>query len=151
MDLERFGITTGQMRGGELIHNGGWYDASGKKIGWGDMVGDDLRKIASELKEDEKFIVLGEQDSFWNFVRRPGIIGAMADVDTPSEQDPGMNYIREHARWIVIPGKIYCVRKYGGDLGEQKFNGLTFTAIRDSSPVLRGRSAGQEDAAESLD
>ena len=139
MDLARFGIATGQKRsqsGGELIHNGGWYDASGTKIGWGDLAECDLQKAASELKDGEKLIILGEQDSFWNFVKRPGIIGAMADVDTPTEQNPGMDYIKENARWIVVPGKIYNISRYGRELGEQEYNGLKFTRIKDTSSVL---------------
>lgn len=139
MNLERFGITTGQIRshsGGELVHNGGWYDISGAKVGWGDLTEDDLRRISAELREGEKFIVLGEQDSFWKFVRRPGPIGALADVDTATEQNPGLDHVRECARWVVVPGQIYHICPYSSDFGETEFNGLRFITLKDSSSVL---------------
>jgi hypothetical protein len=139
MDLERFGIMIGQMRshcGRELVHNGGWYDADGLKIGWGDLSEADLVKASRELKEGEKFIVLPEGASFWNFVKfNPGPTGVQATAE-PSEQNPGMDYIRAEASWVVLPGRVYRITRYGGELGEQKRNGLKFTAIRDASEVL---------------
>ena len=65
-----FGLYCGQMRGGDakMTHNSGWYNKSGEKLGFGDLSVKDFKKISKELEKDELFIILGESDSFWNFV-----------------------------------------------------------------------------------
>lgn len=100
-----FGLHCGQMRGSSEVHNGGWYNGNGEKIGWGDLSKSDLNKISKGLKPDEVFIVLGEQDSFWKFVTRYGIIGAMCQVK-PDEQEPGVDYVVEHARIAIFPNEV---------------------------------------------
>jgi len=47
MDFEKFGICNGQMRSCDFVHNGGWYNKSGEKIGWGDLSPSDM-KIKTE-------------------------------------------------------------------------------------------------------
>lgn len=105
-----FGLICGQMRVMELVHNGGWYNQHGEKLGWGDLSKDDLNRIKAELEPGEIFVVLPEHASFWNFVTHPGMIGSMSVVK-PDEQAPGVDYIREHCSWIITPGKIYEVNR----------------------------------------
>ena len=55
-----FGLGCGQMsaEGGRVIKNGGWYNRSGEKLGWGDLSVEDLRRISCELEDGELFIIL---------------------------------------------------------------------------------------------
>ncbi len=109
----RFGIRSGQMRCPELVHNGGWYNRAGEKLGWGDLSDADLRRIKEELTEGEMFIVLYEQDAFWNFVNwNPGTIGSMCRTDQTADA-PGSDYIAEKAFLLITPDAIHFVDKYG--------------------------------------
>jgi hypothetical protein len=60
-----FGFQMGQMRSHDLVHNGGWYNGNGERLGWGDLSPKDLQKISEEIPEGESFFILSEQDSFW--------------------------------------------------------------------------------------
>lgn len=103
-DLKGFGLCEEQTRFNKTVHNGGWYNAAGEKIGWGDLSNDDLRRLAAELPEGEIFVVLGEHDSFWPFVTHsPGPTGAQATTSA-GEKAPGLAYLVEHARWFVRRG-----------------------------------------------
>jgi len=107
MQLSRFQISNGQMRTNDFIHNGGWYTRTGEKIGWGDLNPADLERIKESLQEGEMFVILGESDSFWNFVSwndKQGVVD-------PKEQNPGAKYLREKARFVIVPGKIYSLSR----------------------------------------
>lgn len=39
-----FGLKVGAVRGKDLVHNGGWYNGVGEKIGWGDLAVEDIKK-----------------------------------------------------------------------------------------------------------
>lgn len=104
-----FGIACGQMRmrgNGLNGHNAGWYNKHGEKIGWGDLNHKDAVRIAQEIAEDEMFIILGESDSFWHFVQRPGFIGSMAEVDHQSENNPGVEFVGEKAYAVIMKHRI---------------------------------------------
>jgi hypothetical protein len=105
----RFGIYCGQMRWPDYIHNGGWYNGQGQKIGRGDLTIEDMERICRELQPDEAFIILSESDSFWQHVRRPGVIGNLADVDQQTDEEPGIEYIALNAMYIIKPGQMYHV------------------------------------------
>lgn len=109
-----FKIVCGQMRGGpgKITHNSGWYNTDGEKLGWGDLSDSDFKSIQAQLEPGQKFVVLSEQDSFWNFVHTPGIIGSMSGVE-PTEQHPGREYIIEHASFVITPMEFFYVDKYG--------------------------------------
>lgn len=109
-----FGLRCGQMRGGpaKLTHNSGWYNKAGEKLGFGDLSTEDFQRIYAELNDDEMFIVLGERDSFWNFVTRPGLIGSMAEVK-PDVEAPGVDYVAEHCVYVIDRNGIYLVDSYG--------------------------------------
>lgn len=103
-----FGLYCGQMRGNDFVHNGGWYNTQGEKLGWGDLSPADIQRIMSELQEGEFFIVLGETDSFWQFVEKPGIIGSMSQTK-PEVNAPGVDYVLEHCMFVLAPGKFYYI------------------------------------------
>lgn len=108
-----FDLRCGQMRGRDrMTHNSGWYNKAGEKLGWGDLSAKDLRRISREIETGELFIVLGEQDSFWNFVTHYGAIGSMCRTK-PEEQAPGADYVAEKCQFIVARGRICLVDRYG--------------------------------------
>jgi hypothetical protein len=75
MNVKSFELRQGQMRHkGVFFHNSGWYDKNGKKIGWGDLDGNDLNKIKNNISLNEVFIILRERDSFWNFVENQELL-----------------------------------------------------------------------------
>ena len=100
-----FGLFTGQIRSSSVVNNGGWYNNLGEKIGWGDLSKNDLQKISRGLKSDEAFIVLGEHESFWNFVTHYGVIGALCQTK-PEEQNPGLDYVIKYARYAIFSNQI---------------------------------------------
>lgn len=125
-----FGLKCGQMRSDDTIHNGGWYNILGAKLGWGDLSIGDITRIKNELPKDECFIVLSESDSFWKFVRNVAPLGFMCDVDEPSERCPGTEYVLEKAMFLIVPGTVYCCN-YRGD-----------TTIKTSDYCGRTRDSG---------
>lgn len=107
-----FGLRCGQMRSGEMVHNGGWYNKVGEKLGWGDLSGDDFKKIYAELEDDEMFIILHESDSFWNFVTKPGLIGSMAQVK-PDVNAPGVEYVADRCAYVIDKEGMHVVDRDG--------------------------------------
>lgn len=116
--LEGLGFKEGQMRGWgakKIGHNCGWYNREGAKLGWGDLSKEDLDKVAAALPAGELLVVLGEQASFWKFVTRVGVIGDLCEK-TAAEAAPGVDYIAEHALFIVRSGewRTVCDREIAG-------------------------------------
>ena len=124
-----FGIRCGQCRGRDFVHNGGWYNRDGEKLGWGDLAPADFLKISNELEDGELFIILYESDSFWNFVTRLGIIGSMATVK-PDVEAPGVDFVAEKCCYIVAKHRLYYVDRNGYSK-EETFDrdGLQFTVL----------------------
>lgn len=111
---KHFGVRTGQMRCGyesPRTHNGGWYNQAGEKLGWGDLDSNDFRTIQQKLEPGQMFLVLGEHDSFWNFVTRVGIIGSDSTT-TPDVNAPGPEYVAEKAWHIITPEFIRHINDY---------------------------------------
>jgi hypothetical protein len=107
------GCKTGQMRQNEKVHNGGWYNATGEKIGWGDLNQDDIDRIAHRLPKDGVLFILGEQDSFWKFVtHNPGPIGDCC-VTNAQEKNPGIEYVLERAFLVFVRNTAYWSDRYG--------------------------------------
>lgn len=123
--MEAHGCKSGQMRGtGHRIHNGGWYNAAGEKIGWGDLEDDDLQRLADAMPRHGVLFILGEQDSFWRFVTyNPGIIGDMCQT-SPTEKLPGMEYILDKAAFVILPYAWYIVDRWGYSAHSPKENWL---------------------------
>lgn len=101
-----FNLHSGQMRGKGFCHNAGWYNKAGEKLGWGDLSFEDILRISKSISENEVFLILSERDSFWNFVTKPGIIGAMCET-SPDEKSPGIDYVLEKFTYLITKGKIY--------------------------------------------
>lgn len=121
-DLEAIDIREGRMQYSRRVHNGGWYNKAGEKIGWGDLTDEDMKKISETLKDDDIFIILAEQDSFWNFVTyNPGIIGSMCKT-SEDEKKPSLNYLAEKAFYIIRHNEILRVDKWENITERQKID-----------------------------
>lgn len=128
-----FGLRCGQMRTNDFIHNGGWYNAAGEKIGWGDLSPSDFLRITKELVDGETFIILSETDSYWSFVKEvsPMLLAWDNTVD-PTEACPGITYVLNKAMMMLRHGKCYVLidrytRREPGEIFE--LNGIEFEAI----------------------
>jgi hypothetical protein len=108
---ERFSIIQGQIRNKEIVHNGGWYNALGEKLGWGDLDEKDVVTISQELKDNELFVVMPESDSYWKFVT---FEGNKINCD-PKEQNPGIEYLCDHCYLVILPGKFHWVTTFDPD------------------------------------
>jgi len=93
------------------VHNGGWYNKAGEKLGWGDLSVKDMKYICDSLNADELFIILGEQESFWDFVSDLGH-SAQTATTRPEIDAPGVDYVAEHALYILAKGKLHVVAHY---------------------------------------
>lgn len=106
-----FGLREGSCVAYDFVHNGGWYNCRGEKLGWGDLSLGDIRKISEELEEGEFFIILYESDSFWKHVEKisgPASLG-MVKIDKEAEMDPGLEHVIEKAPYAITKGKVYVL------------------------------------------
>lgn len=130
-----FGIYGGQTRSGKtkIIHNGGWYSSSGDKLGWGDLSAEDFQRISSELESDELLIILGEEDSYWNFSEHPDL----------SMEAPGTDYVAERARYVIARNQLWRVEKNLGT-GIFERGGLQFKILESKAvkPLMLLSAAG---------
>jgi len=105
-ELPLFGLRSSHMACSEIVHNGGWYNLAGEKLGWGDLAARDFIRLMAELQGDEAFLVIGEQASFWYFsefeAKRQGTVGLDPTV-------PGLDYVLKHLRWAVLPNVAYFI------------------------------------------
>jgi len=97
-----FNLRCGQMRWNDLVHNGGWYNKKGEKLGWGDISADDLIHLSNTLPEWEEFYILPEGASYYKFVE------AIEKKNDPilTIDAPGMEYVNENCRWVISRGTI---------------------------------------------
>lgn len=109
--LKELELHEGACKALDFVHNGGWYNTLGEKIGWGDLSPDDFARIQEKLEPGEAFVVLPESASFWNFVTRVGMIGQLCEVK-PEEANPGAKYLAEHVRWIIANQGVFCCSDY---------------------------------------
>lgn len=106
-----FGLHCGQLRGGpnKFTHNSGWYNKAGEKLGWGDLSFSDIRRISRKISNEELFIILGECDSFWEFVTyNSGTVGSECATN-PRIEAPGIEYVAEKCRYIIAKSRLYCI------------------------------------------
>lgn len=139
--MEAHGCKSSQMRGTpHRVHNGGWYNAAGQKIGWGDLDDDDLRRLADEMPTNSVLFILAERDSFWNFVTyNPGIVGDMCET-SPVEKLPGIDYVLEKAMIVIVSKAWYIVDRYGYSfqrncIEEHKLRDLVDSLLYKESPA----------------
>lgn len=111
--LKQLGLFEGQLRFRDFVHNGGWYNKEGEKLGWGDLSPDDIKTIAAKLPPEESFYILSEGDSFWNFVKEIQDWNGAPVVEKkegPREEKPGIDYVKEKAFMVIRGGKLHTVR-----------------------------------------
>ncbi len=130
----QFGLRCGQMRRNDLVHNGGWYNKEGEKLGWGDLSEADLITIRDGLEESDVFIILSEMDSYWNFP-------VQAKQEGTSEA-PGKKYVAEHAKFYITKGTIHSViSPYDSARKHGEVNGIFTYATRKTllTLLLKGK------------
>ncbi len=113
-----FGLRCGQMRTPQITHNSGWYNAVGEKIGWGDLGPEDFLRIMTEIEPGEAFLVLTEQDSFWNFTRYS--TSQRENVSNLDSEAPGVDYVMNHACWVVTHGYVAYIDHRGYSSSESR-------------------------------
>lgn len=124
-----FGLRNGQMHHLQtrLVHNGGWYNNHGEKIGWGDLSDKDFQRISRGLKTGEVFVVLGEVAATWNFTDSAPNKSITVGL---KEESPGIDYVAMHAAYVITRKKMYVVDRYGTlKTRYEKINGLKFKII----------------------
>lgn len=109
--LESMGLKSGSIRNKQVVHNGGWYNSNGVKIGWGDLSQEDFTRIQENLLENELFVVLREYDSFWCFVTHCGPVGWLCKTSS-QEPHPGQDYVVEHAIFVIARDKVHCISRF---------------------------------------
>lgn len=103
-----FGLHRGQMRGNDLVHNGGWYNRRGEKLGWGDLSAEDIVRISREIAEDKIFIILSEKNSSSDLFTCSGATCSLAQTKRNMEV-PGPEYVAEKCFIIIGHGEIWWV------------------------------------------
>ena len=97
------------MRSDDFIHNGGWYNKSGERLGFGDLSIADLRRIAVGIPDGELFIVLHEQDTWLRDVK-----GVKLDVEAP-----GVEYVAAKCCYIIAPLLVHFVDRFDWHHGKE--------------------------------
>lgn len=71
------------------------------------------------------FIILGERDSFWEFVTfNRGTVGSECVTD-PRMEAPGIDYVVERCRYIIAKNNLYFVNGYVSQRHRMMFAGVT--------------------------
>lgn len=128
-----FGLCDGQCGNDEAAHNGGWYNAKGEKLGWGDLSFPQLLRISQEIPEGEVFYVLPESASHWDFVRWSKEKNDISYSIAPDAQTPGVEYMHEKCRWVITRGRILeMVDSFYTDdrLGMHTYKDVTYASIK---------------------
>lgn len=102
-------LQTGTWRVDNFIHHGGWYNSRGEEIGWGDLSKADVRRILTLLDEGEVFLVIPE-------------------TSITKEHNPGVDYVAEHAYWVITKHGIFHKAKHGPNT-DGEYNGVQYRAI----------------------
>lgn len=100
---QMFNLEMAQMRMDDTIHNGSWFNSQGEKLGWGDLSRKDIRNIAINLEEGERFFILSERDSYWAFTK---IANNGQHVTDLASLSLGEDTVLKLAEVIVEPGKV---------------------------------------------
>ena len=97
-----------------IVRDASWYNRAGRRIGWGDLTTDDFRLIQEELNnprwaidDDELFVVLGDLESDWHYMRahhsNPDRLGDQTVLE------PGTDYIARHGTFAVSRDGFYIL------------------------------------------
>lgn len=117
-----YNLRCGQMRTNDLVHNGGWYNNKGEKLGWGDLSSDDLIHLSNTLLEGEVFYILPEGASYWKFVET---------YEKKSEplltmEAPGIEYVQQNCRWVIWSGTIIEVDDYVNRTSSKTYRNMDY-------------------------
>lgn len=112
-----FHLHNGQMRTDEhsVAHNGVWFNAQGEKLGCGDLNVVDLPIIRANLRRNDRFVVLHENDGHIDRVTR-NIDQYGWNGNVPQSHEPGPVYVATKCCWIITgpnnfsDGVIYRVQ-----------------------------------------
>jgi hypothetical protein len=143
--FKALGIYEGNCVTKDTVHNGGWYDIRGVKVGWGDLSPKNIEALRTAIGADDVLFVLSEQDSYWKFVtdiKGPAYLGYVTTDD--GEKHPGIDYVMQHARLVVHNHEVWSVRADYEDQEKEETdvdlrNGVTARDI--SRDTLRSRLA----------
>lgn len=80
-----------------VIHNAIWYNQDGERLGRGDLDGNDFRRIASDLENDEMFIILPPM---------------------PGSSVRGLEDVIKYAKYVILPDAIHYVHTFVENPGE---------------------------------
>ena len=95
-------------KGIKIVHNGGWYNKFGERLGCGDLSTEDFQRISKKLRKDELFIVLTESAASWNFTKRKKFPrGVKLKIEAP-----GVKYVAEHAMYVIARNQMYVIQRF---------------------------------------
>jgi len=138
-----FGLTEGQLRFEDIVHNGSWYNDRGEKLGWGDLNPQDLKNIANGLVEGESFYILSESVSYWAFVTK--VNSDLSHEVLPDVTSPGIDFVQKHAIFLIEPNKVSVIfdRRYYSDEQIKKSVGYYQDRVPDVTVVAGYRQSGE--------
>lgn len=106
----------------KLVHNGGWYNREGEKIGWGDLSLSDMENVQRHLESGGVFIVLSETDSCEN-------------------EGSDLSDALGKCLWLIVPGAIYEVNDYATRRAPVEIGGISYVIIsHEDIPEIMGIS-----------
>jgi hypothetical protein len=104
---ELFGLREGQSRGeSTIVHNCGWFNQTGEKLGSGNLAAQDFKRLAAELRTGEVFVILASGATF-----------------AIRNQAPSTEYVIEKCVLVVVKGHIYYVDRF------KSFKGVSKTEV----------------------
>lgn len=119
-----------------VVKNAGWYNVLGQKIGFGDLSPLDVRRIARQIPENEMFIMLHQIDSHEEIMR-----ASSAKIGYPagdfSVEEPGIEYVAEHAMYAIEHGIAYKVDRYSPGGEETSERTISWTTIHPKGLLRR--------------
>lgn len=110
LTCHEFGLSYGQIKSDAILHNAGWFNNQGEKLGYGDISYNDIENIQKDLFDDECFILLSENATSWSI---PSELNRM---------EPGIDYVKNNASWFITKhyGVFKVVESYSGLITETK-------------------------------
>lgn len=138
-----FGQKIGQRKHGYVpcTRGSGWYDKNGHWIGWGDLTREDMMRIAREIPEGERVIVLHEEDSYRRFLK---VLVRDPSREFRNEDEPGLEYLSAHVLFVIESHTISRVDHVHPRRDEPSVDeGVTFRIIDKNEAAALVMSAAQ--------
>ena len=109
-DFKDADIGSGNCVVHDTVHNGGWYDLRGVKLGWGDLDPSNIEELRTRVGADDALLVLHESASYWKFVtdiKGPASLGYVTTDD--GEKHPGIDYVMKHVFMVIHNNTVFYV------------------------------------------